>query len=317
MAKHSRILVTGGAGFIGSHIVDRLLAEDFEVVALDNFSSGREENVSHHMHNRRFNLIRGDITNSVHVKQAVSNVDAVFHEAAISNARELDFNLINEINVSGTLNLLKSSLDTNVKHFVFASSAAVYGEVDFAQEDTLPKPLSVYGASKLSAEEYVKVFNRLYGLKTVVLRYFNVYGPRQPLGTKYSAVITSFIKNLTKNNSPAIYGNGKQTRDFIHVEDAVSANMLALSRNKAIGEIFNIASGKSVSINRLAKMLQRIMNREHLPPIHSEPFTGDIKHSKADITKAKSLLGFQSKISLEEGLKRLVHEHTKSENYFV
>lgn len=312
MAKHHRALVTGGAGFIGSHLVDRLLTEGFEVTVLDNFSTGCMENISRHMQDRRLNLIKGDIRNPEHVKKAVSDIDVVFHEAAVSNTRESDLNLINEVNVTGTLILLNSSLDAGVEHFVFASSAAVYGETAVAREDVPPEPISAYGASKVSAEAYVKVFSRLYGLRTTNLRYFNVYGSRQRLDARYSAVITSFINRLMKNNPPIIYGSGEQTRDFIHVEDIVEANMLTLNSKKGIGETFNIASGKSISVNKLAKVLQRIMNKEHLIPVHVEPVSGDIKHCKADTEKARKALGFQPRIELKDGLKKLIDECEKS-----
>ncbi|HVP92263.1 MAG TPA: SDR family NAD(P)-dependent oxidoreductase [Acidobacteriota bacterium] len=309
MAKPLRVLVTGGAGFIGSHLVDRLLAEGLEVIVLDNFLTGSLENISLHMKDKKFHLIRGDLRNPEHVKRAVSNVDTVFHKAAISDARESDLNLINEVNVTGTLVLLNSCMDAGVEHFIFASSAAVYGEINVAREDVRPEPISAYGASKISAETYVKVFSHLYGLKAVSLRIFNVYGSRQRFDARYSAVITSFINRLMGNSPPIIYGGGKQTRDFIHVKDVVDADMLTLHYDKGRGEVFNIASGKSISVNHLAKVLQRIMNKEHLTPVYAAPITGDIKHCKADIQKSRNILRFKSKVKLEDGLQKLIDEY--------
>jgi nucleoside-diphosphate-sugar epimerase len=219
--------------------------------------------------------------------------------------------LFDEVNVDGTLNLLKASLDSNVKRFIFASSAAVYGDSKPAKkkENMLLKPISPYGVSKMAAENYVQVFNELYGLETVCLRYFNVYGPRQAFTSSYSGVITSFVNRLLKGQPPIINGDGKQTRDFVHVDDVVSANLLALACESAVGEVFNIASGINMSVYELAKMLQRITNTEHLKPTFAEPRLGDIKHCSADISKAEKLLGFHPKIRLEDGLSTLVKWH--------
>ena len=318
--SYSKILVTGGAGFIGSHIVDRLLKEGFEVTVIDNLSTGRRENIAHHQNRKNFQLVKGDIRNTALVKNVVEDVDAVFHEAAlVSVPRSVENPLLaNEVNVSGTLNVLKTSADANVKRFIHASSSSVYGETE-----TLPKhekltsqPISPYAVSKLAAENYVKVYYEVYGLNTVCLRYFNVYGPRQTYGP-YSGVITIFINRLLKNEPPIIYGDGKQTRDFTYIQDVVEANMLALTRKRAIGEVLNIATGTKTTINQLAAMLQQVMNKTNFKPTHANPRPGDIKHSYADVTKAKKLLQYNPKISLKNGLIELVKWYVDSSQNLI
>ncbi len=308
--KFSKVLVTGGAGFIGSHLVDRLLAEGFEVWVLDDFSAGRMENVSCHTGVRGFHLVRGDVRDFGLVEKVVDGVDVVFHLAALVDVALSVENpvLFDEVNVVGTLNLLKACVDSGVRRFVFASSAAVYGDSEppMKREDMLPKPISPYGVSKLAAENYVRVFNELYGLETVCLRYFNVYGPRQGLASTYSGVITAFVSRLLKGQSPVIHGDGSQTRDFVNVDDVVSANMFALESKSAVGEVFNIASGTVVSISELARILQQFTNTGHLKPVFTEPRPGDIKHCSGDISKAEELLGFHPKVQLKDGLSKLV-----------
>jgi len=305
--------VTGGAGFIGSHLVDRLLAEGFEVTVLDDFYAGRMENISCHKDVREFRLVRGDVRDAGLVKRVVEGVDGVFHEAALVDVSLSIENplLFNEVNVTGTLNLLKACLDSDVKRFVFASSAAVYGDSKPAKkrEDMLPGPISPYGVSKLAAENYVRVFGELYGLETVSLRYFNVYGPRQGFASSYSGVITAFMSRLLNSQPPVIHGDGKQSRDFVHVDDVVSANMLALESKNAVGEVFNVASGTTITINELAKILQQITHREDLNPVFTERRAGDIRHCSSDISKAQKQTGFHPKIPLEDGLSKLVKWH--------
>ncbi len=301
--------MTGGAGFIGSHTVDHLLAEGVEVVVLDNLRSGRLENIRQHVNKRNFRFVRGDIRDSHLVKDLVSDVDAVIHLAALVSVPESikDPALTYAINVNGTLNLLKASVDFGVKRFVYASSCAVYGDAENLpiKEDYPPKPLSPYASSKLTAEDYVQKYNRNFGLETVCLRYFNVYGPRQ-IYSDYSGVITRFINRLTNGLPLVIFGDGEQTRDFVYVTDVAEANILALKHAKAIGEIFNIGTGVGTTINRLASMLLELAGKNSLETVHSEPREGDIRHSVADISKAKEKLGYCPKVSLKDGLKRLL-----------
>lgn len=313
LKKFSKVLVTGGAGFIGSHLVDRLLSEGFDVWVLDDFSAGRMENIAHYKDAKNFHLVKGDIRDYAVVNKVVKNVDAIFHEAALVDVAlsVKDPLLFDDVNVDGTLNLLKASLNSNVKRFIFASSAAVYGDLKPAKkkENMRLNPISPYGISKMAAENYIQVFDELYGLETVCLRYFNVYGPRQVFTSSYSGVITSFINRLLKDQPPIVNGDGKQTRDFVHVDDVVSANLLALDCENATGEVFNIASGVTTSIHELAEVLLRLANVTSSTPIFAEPRQGDIKHTSADIRKAEELLGFQPKIKLEDGLRTLVELH--------
>jgi len=309
LRRYSSVLVTGGAGFIGSHIVDRLLSDGFEVTVIDNISTGRLENVAHHQGKKDFHFIKGDIRNFDLVKNTLRNVDAVFHEAALvgMTCSVEDPLLANEVNVTGTLNLLKACIDSDVKRFVYASSAAVYGKTETLphHEDLTPRPISPYGASKLAAENYVKVFYETYGLETVCLRYFNVYGPRQTYGS-YSGVITIFINRLLSNQPPIIYGDGEQTRDFIDVQDIVDASMLGLIKKGAVGQVFNVATGVATTVNQLANVLQEIMGKTRLKPVYMNPRMGEIRHSYANVSKARRFLGFNSKISLKDGLAKLV-----------
>ena len=309
MERCSRILVTGGAGFIGSHLVDRLIKEGYEVVVLDNFFSGNIENIKHHLESRMFYLVKGNVRSSDKVEEAIMNVDAVFHLAAIVSVPLSIENplLVNDVNVAGTLNLLKASLKADVKRFIYVSSCAVYGEVDRLPVDERrpANPISPYAVSKLAAEYYCKVFYENYGLDTLCLRYFNVYGPRQ-VRDSYSGVITQFIDRLKQGKPPIIYGDGQQTRDFVHVRDVVDANMLALSSQRSVGEVVNVGTGKQTMINQLAEVLLELSGRSYLKPKYEAPRKGDIRNSCADISKAKRALGYEPKVTLKEGLRMML-----------
>jgi dTDP-glucose 4,6-dehydratase len=314
----SEILVTGGAGFIGSHIVDRLLDEGFRVSVVDDLSTGKKQNLVQHDGKQTFHFIEGDIRDYDLVKKVVSGVDAVFHEAALVSVTSSVENplLANDINVTGTVNLLKACVDAHVKRFVFASSCAVYGDSETLpnHENLMPMPLSPYAVSKLAAENYVKVFHDVYDLETVILRYFNVYGSRQVYGP-YSGVISIFINRLLENKPPIIYGDGEQIRDFVNVHDVVEANMLALLKRKVVGEVFNISTGEIISINTLARSLQRIMGKANLEPNYAEARPGDIRKSYADIGRAREKLGYNPMVEFDEGLKELVKWYAKNQVY--
>lgn len=311
-SRFSQMLVTGGAGFIGSHIVDRLLNDGFEVTVLDDLSSGRLENLSQSVRRKEFHLVKGDIRDWSLVKQAVKGVDAVFHEAAfVSVVRSVKEPLLaNDINVVGSLNVLKAAADQGVKRFVFASSAAVYGNASSIKiaEDAIPCPMSPYGVSKLSTELYARYFHDVYGLETVSLRCFNAYGPRQNLDEQspYSGVISIFLNRLLKGLPLTIFGDGEQTRDFVFVEDIVEANMLALNSKIASGEVFNIGSGTSVSINQVAETMKGILKKNNLRSDHGKPQPGDIRHSCADISKAKKELNYRPSFRFDQGIRKLV-----------
>jgi len=301
-----KALVTGGAGFIGSHIVDRLLEDGVGVVVLDDLSGGNVANIRHHLGKEGFRFVQGDIRDSGLVKEVVSGVDVVFHYAALVSVQQsvADPVLVNDVNVAGTLNVLTAALDSGVRRFVYASSCAVYGDSDSLpiREDHPVNPISPYGVSKLAAEGYVRTFSS--SLQTVCLRDFNVYGPRQAQN-EYSGVITRFLTNLNQNRPLEIFGDGEQTRDFVHVKDVVEANLLALKEECVPGEVFNIASGEATTINQLAETLVGIASG-NVEFVHKNPRVGDIRHSYADISKAEKRLCYKPTVTLREGLRELV-----------
>jgi UDP-glucose 4-epimerase len=314
--KYQRILVTGGAGFIGSHIVDRLMEDNFDVTVIDDLCTGNLANMNDYCKRKNFHLAEGDIRDTNLARKTLKDVDVVFHEAALASVTlsVKDPIATNQVNVEGTLNLLKASCDLNVKRFIFASSAAVYGPTKSPQkkEDDSLNPTSPYGVSKLASENYVRVFQRLYGLKTVCLRYFNVYGPRQRVDVHggYGGVISIFINRILNDMPPIIHGDGEQTRDFVYINDVVEANMLAMNSENGAGQAFNIGTGKNVSIKQVAEILKHVMKKENLEDIHTEARSTDIKHGYADISKAKSILGYEPQFSIEEGLTKLVNWYT-------
>lgn len=311
--RFQRVLVAGGAGFIGSHIVEALLEAGVEVTALDNLSTGQMSNLENCRRNKSFRFIRGDVRDAKLVSDAVKNVDAVFNDAAIVSVRlSIDKPvLVNEVNVNGAVNLLKASVDSGVRRFVQASSASVYGDTERLPivEDTLLRPISPYAVSELAAESYARAFYKAYGLETGCLRYFNVYGPRQSY-SPYTGAITIFMNQLLNNKPITIFGDGEQTRDFVYVKDVASANLLALKSKSAAGEIFNIATGTATSVNVLVKTLMRITGKTKPEPLHTKPNLGEIKFSCASIDKARRFLGYEPAFPIEDGLKRLVKWYT-------
>jgi len=313
--SYSKIIVTGGAGFIGSHIVDRILKQDYEVVVIDDLSQGRLENISRHLNNESFRFIKADIRDLARVETIVKDADAIFHEAAVvSVTKSLEEpSYTNDVNVTGTLNLLKASLNSNVKKFIYASSCAVYGEAESPNqsEETPTSPMSPYAATKIAAENYCKVFNRLYGQEAIILRCFNVYGPRQSYGP-YSDVITKFIDRLMRGEQPVIHGDGEQTRDFVNVSDIVEANILALERTGVPSDPINIGTGTATSIKDLASLLIDMTGRKHLKPAFDQACAGDIRHSCADISRAKRVLGYEPKVPLREGLVKLLNYYEET-----
>jgi len=310
MTEVSRVLVTGGAGFIGSNLVDRLVREGYRVGILDDFSTGEISNIdSGDIEKGRVQIHRGDITDYQFVRAVVKDYEAIYHEAALpSVARSIeDPILVNNVNVTGTLNLLKSAVDLKVKKVVYASSSSVYGEsAKLPKVETMASlPVSPYGASKLAAENYCRVFAKVYGLQTVCLRYFNVYGPRQKYG-HYSGVIPIFITRLANDLPPVIFGDGEQLRDFTFVEDVVEANLLALRREVSAGEVLNIASGGTTSINELATLLAELMGKPQILAEHAAERPGDIRASHADIGSAREVLGYEPKFVPAQGLPTVI-----------
>jgi len=304
-----RALVTGGAGFIGSHLVEKLLDLGYKVVVLDNLYSGNMDNLSflRKKHIDNFTFIRGDIRNYSDCIKACSEVDIVFHQAALRSVPESVENpqQYNEVNIKGTLNLLKAAKECKVKKFIFASSSAIYGDIDkLPQKETeYPQLISPYALTKLTGEYYCRIFNKIFGLETISLRYFNVYGPRQAPDDEYSAVIPKFITCVLNGETLPIYGSGRQSRDFVYVEDVVRANILAAQKDKLEGEVVNIASGESHSILDLANLLGKIVNK-NIKYTFFPQRSGDVFKTLADISKAEKLLGYKPKISFSEGLRR-------------
>ncbi|MDX6447328.1 MAG: UDP-glucose 4-epimerase [Blastocatellia bacterium] len=298
------VLVTGGAGFIGSHIVDALLKSGARVRVVDNLSTGRRENLSAVA--GRIDFLEGDLADPAIARSAVEDVELIFHEAAlpsvprsIANPRETHL-----ASVEGTFNLLLAAKDKGVRRLVYAASSSAYGDQPTSPktESMRPEPLSPYAAAKLVGEYYCQVFYRSYGLETVCLRYFNVFGPRQDPSSPYSGVISQFTDRLLRGERPVIYGDGEQTRDFTYVSNAVEANMLAGQTGRGIGEVINVANGEQVTINQLFELIRQITGREGIEPEYKEARTGDILHSLADIDRASDRLGYQPKIGLREGL---------------
>jgi len=299
-----RVLVTGGAGFIGSHLVDALISRGHSVTVLDNFSNGNLENLK----GKELKLVRGDIRDAAALKKALSKVDAVAHLAAMISIPQSIKNpeLANEVNAEGTLSVLKASHEAGVGRFVYASSCAVYGDARKLpiREDTPLKPLSPYAQSKLDAEESCRAFYEADGFPTVSLRYFNVYGPGQS-GGEYAGVMLKSINLLREGRPPVIYGDGKQTRDFVYVEDVARATMLALERKSVEGEVFNVGTMERTNVNDLCGMFIKLSGRTGLKPVHEAARPGEIKHSQADISRAKKSLGFKPKIPVKRGVKML------------
>jgi len=299
-------LVTGGAGFIGTHLVRALLERGDRVRVLDNFSTGSRQNVPPHP---CLELIEGDVRSYHTVREAVEGVHFVLHEAALpSIPRSIrDPITSNDVNVVGTLNLLNASRDARVARFIYASSSSIYGRnTELPKRETMmPLPISPYAVSKLAGENYCRAFTELYGFETVILRYFNIFGPLQDPNSQYSAVIPLFIRSLLTRETPTIFGDGSQTRDFTYVENAVQANLAACVAPGLAGRVFNIASGNRVSVLDMLNELQAIIG-EPVTPAFNRARIGDVPHSYADIGTAQSAFGYQVTVGFREGLQRTV-----------
>ncbi|RLI12002.1 nucleoside-diphosphate sugar epimerase [Candidatus Bathyarchaeota archaeon] len=309
MSIGGNVLVTGGAGFIGSHLVDALMKnrDVKEVRVIDNFSTGKIENISNHLKSKKFSLLKDDVRNHEAVHKAMKNINYVFHEAAIASVPLSVKNpqACYEVNVAGTLNLLEEARIRDAI-LIYASSCAVYGDPSRIpiREDDASKPISPYGASKLSAEALCIAYNSTYGLRSTCLRYFNVYGPRQSYN-RYSGVITIFTNRALRGEDLIIYGDGKQTRDFIYVKDIVDANLLIANCKRAYGQVFNVGTGKETSIKSLALKIIKIVGTD-VKIIHKAPIKGDIRRSVADISHIKEIANYSPKISLNEGLSSFI-----------
>ena len=321
-------LVTGGAGFIGSNIADHLVKRGDLVRVLDNFTTGKRKNIAHLLKGENFSLVEGDIRDLEVVKKSVSGCDFVLHQAAVPSVpRSIEDPITsNEVNVGGTLNVLVAARDEGVKRVVFASSSSVYGnqgnpegtsqrerdksldgnqEQTSKKEDLTPEPLSPYAITKLTGEHYCKIFSQIYGLQTVMLRYFNIFGPRQDPLSEYAAVIARFILAMLDGRAPTIFGDGEQRRDFTYIENVVKANLKACEAKGCAGRVVNIGCGRAYSINELAKRINQVLQTE-IEPVYDEPRKGDVMYSLADISRAEELLGYRAEVDFFEGLKRSV-----------
>ena len=298
-------LVTGGAGFIGSCLVRQLLEKGEKVRVLDNLSTGRESNLEEVRTDIEF--LKGDLCDPPVVQEAVQGVDFVFHEAAIPSVpRSIDRPLESHAaNATGTLNLLHAARDAGVRRLVYASSSSVYGANEELpkRESLRPEPLSPYAVAKLAAEQYCMVFHRLYGLETVALRYFNVFGPRQDPSSHYSGVVSRFIDAIVSGSRPIIYGDGEQTRDFTYVENVADMNLTACHEPRAAGRVYNVGCGDRTSLNELWKVMATVSG-SNLEPIYEANRAGDVPHSQADIGLAVDELGYLPQVSLREGIER-------------
>jgi nucleoside-diphosphate-sugar epimerase len=306
----ANVLVTGGGGFMGSHLVERLLREGHRVRVLDNFATGNRENLAGVVD--EIELVEGDIQSYERVHNAVRGCELVFHLAALPSVpRSVQDPLTtNASNVIGTLNVLLAARDAGVGRVVYSSSSSVYGanaELPKREQD-LPLPIAPYSVSKLAGEGYCRSFGDVYGLETVALRYFNVYGPRQDPRSQYAAVIPSFITAFLDGERPVVFGDGEQSRDFTYVDDAVEANLLAASAERVAGKSFNIAYGERTSLNELIGELQALTGRD-VAPLHADPRPGELRHSEADISRAREQLGYEPATDPRTGLRLTLAYH--------
>jgi len=310
--KKKKVIVTGGAGFIGSNLAEELALRGHQVVIIDNLSTGNLENIQPVLPVGQVDFIEGSITNLPLMQKAFSGADYVFHQAALPSVpRSIeDPETTDSVNITGTLNVLIAARDNAVKKLVFASSSSVYGDTPTLPktEDMPPNPLSPYAVTKITGEYYCQVFTRIYNLKTVCLRYFNVYGPRQDPKSAYAAVIPLFINAVLSGKSPVIFGDGEQTRDFTFVKDVVEANIQA-AESEVTG-VFNLGNSQRITISQLTKLIIDITKNNNVKPVYKDPRPGDIVHSLADTSKAKAF-GYNPRYSLEQGLKETINSFNK------
>ncbi len=308
MSLTEKVLVTGGAGFIGSNLAGELIKRGAKVSILDNLVTGFRENLSEIDGN--FEFIEGDLNDDTKLDVALEGVDIVLHQAALPSVPRSVENPLETHNacVNGTFNLLLKSKERNVRRLIYAASSSAYGDQETLPkvETMIPKPLSPYAAAKLMGEYYCQVFSRVYGLETVCLRYFNVFGPRQNPSSMYSGVISRFIDSMMTGNTPIIYGDGEQSRDFTFIANVVDANIKAAQTKNGIGEIINVANGERVSLNELLEVLKKITGSPNVQADYQAERKGDVKHSQADNTRAVKWLNYQKISGLEEGLRQTI-----------
>jgi nucleoside-diphosphate-sugar epimerase len=301
-------LITGGAGFIGSNMVRFLLEKGEKVRVLDNFETGKRENLTEVA--KQIEIIEGDIRNLDIVKKAVQGTEVVYHLAALGSVpRSMkDPATTHDVNVNGTFNVLMAARDAKARRIVFASSSSVYGQSPvLPQHEGLPlAPISPYGATKAIGEIYFRAFYQTYGTQSVCLRYYNVFGPRQDPTSQYAAAIPLFVSALLKNKSPMIFDDGEQSRGFTYIENVTQANWLAANAKETGGEAINISTKNAVTVNTVVNTIRKLMDKENIKPVYAPPRPGDIKHSLADVTRAKELLGYEPFVSFEQGIKKAI-----------
>jgi len=315
----SKFLVSGGAGFIGSNITEHLLREAHFVRVLDNFTSGKEENLkfTENYNKDQFELLKGDIRDKEVCNKACAGMDFVLHQAALRSVPQSMANpeSYNDVNINGILFMLQAASKHKIKRFVFASSSSVYGDTDqFPQkEDQMPLLISPYALSKLAGEYYCRIFSEFFGVDTVCLRYFNVYGPKQSLDDEYAVVIPKFIHCILNDENPPIFGNGKQSRDFTFIENVISANILAATTPGIKHEVFNVANGKDNTVLQLVDLLNSIIGKNVKPKL-LDARAGDVFKTEADISKIKQLINYKPLVNFEDGLRKTV-EHFKMNGF--
>lgn len=306
MAETPKVLVTGGAGFIGSNLADELIRRGARVTIIDDLSTGFRENLEEI--SGSFDFVEGDINDDALIRSVIAGVDTVYHQAALPSVPRSVENPAetHRVCVDGTFSLLVQARDAGVRRFVYAASSSAYGD-----QPTLPKvesmrpdPLSPYAVAKLTGESYCRAFHNVYGLETISLRYFNVFGPRQNPSSMYSGVISRFIDSLAKGDRPVIFGDGLQSRDFTYIDNVVDANIKAAEATSGVGEVMNAANGERVTLLELLDVLKEIMDLESVEPDFQNPRKGDVKHSQADNRRAVECLGYKKLVGLEEGLRR-------------
>jgi len=309
----ARILVTGGAGFIGSHLAEALLSQGDQVTVYDNLSTGYEHNME--SFRGKIEFVLGDVRNPKELRAALSGQDYVFHEAALASVPRSVADPVgcHENNATGTLNILVAARDAGVKRVIYAGSSSAYGDTDVTpkHEGLIPGPLSPYAVAKLVGEHYCRAFYQVYGLETLALRYFNVFGPRQDPDSPYAAVLPIFTSHLLRGEAPTIEGDGSHTRDFTFVANVVEGNLKALSVAETHGEVVNVACGGSYSVSYLFEQIRDALDLD-IEPVYGPPRPGDVPHSSADIRRAGKLLGYHPVVSFEEGLRRTIEWYRKS-----
>jgi UDP-glucose 4-epimerase len=301
-------LITGGAGFIGSNMIRFLLEKGQKVRVLDNFETGRRENLAEVT--GRIELIEGDIRDMDTVRRAVAGAEVVYHLAALGSVPRSvkDPATSHDVNVNGIVNMLIAARDAKARRFIFSSSSSVYGQSKvLPQHEGLPlAPISPYGATKAAGEIYCRTFYETYGLQTISLRYYNVFGPRQDPTSQYAAAIPLFVSALLRDKAPTIFDDGQQSRGFTYIDDVTEANWLAANMKEAHGEAVNISTKNAVTVNTVVNVIRKLMGKENIKPVYAPPRPGDIKHSLADITRAKEVIGYEPFISFEEGITRAI-----------